>query len=158
MQWLTRTRAAGLGFLACLTAVAVVASTRSTAVSQEPAGSTQHPLAGTSWQLIRFQGGDGLVLTPDDRSKYTMALDANGSVAARIDCNRGRGTWMSKGPGNIEFGPLALTRALCPPESLHDRIVRQWNSVRSYLIKDGHLFLGLIADGGVYEFAPLVVR
>ena len=65
---------------------------------------------------------------------------------------------MSKGTGNIEFGPLALTRALCPPESLHDRIVRQSSSVRSYLIKDGHLFLGLIADGGAYEFAPLVVR
>jgi len=152
MQWLTRTRAAGLGFLACLTAVAVVASTRSTAVSQEPAGSTQHPLAGTSWQLIRFQGGDGLVLTPDDRSKYTMALDASGSVAARIDCNRGRGTWKSSGANQLQFGPLALTRAQCPPGSLHDQVVKQWGNIRSYVLKDGHLFLSLVADGGIYEF------
>jgi para-nitrobenzyl esterase len=88
----------------------------------------------------------------------TLLSPTAGTQWQRIDCNRGRGTWMSKGTGNIEFGPLALTRALCPPESLHDRIVRQSSSVRSYLIKDGHLFLGLIADGGAYEFAPLVVR
>jgi hypothetical protein len=26
--------------------------------------------------------------------------------------------------------------------------------VRSYVIKDGHLFLSLMADGGAYEFEP----
>lgn len=42
---------------------------------------------------------------------------------ARIDSNRGRGTWKSTGPRQIEFGPLALTRARCAPGSLHDQIV-----------------------------------
>ena len=37
-----------------------------------------HPLAGTSWQLVRFQGSDGLVLTPDDRSKYTITFGTDG--------------------------------------------------------------------------------
>jgi hypothetical protein len=27
--------------------------------------------------------------------------------------------------------------------------------VRSYTIKDAHLFLALMADGGIYEFEPL---
>jgi para-nitrobenzyl esterase len=128
------------------------------AFGQPPSPAAAAALGGTQWQLVVFRGGAGEVVKPDDGLKYTLAFDAGGQVAARIDCNRGRGTWMSKGPGQIELGPLALTRALCPAESLHDRIVRHWSSVRSYLIKDGHLFLGLIADGGAYEFAPLAVR
>jgi heat shock protein HslJ len=111
-------------------------------------------LAGTSWQLVRFEGGDGAVATPDDGAKYTLAFDAAGTLAARIDCNRGRGTWKSPGPNQLELGPLALTRALCLPPSMHDQIVKQWSNIRSYVVKDGHLFLSLMADGGIYEFAP----
>jgi para-nitrobenzyl esterase len=111
-------------------------------------------LAGTSWQLVRFEGGDGAVATPDDGAKYTLAFDAAGTLAARIDCNRGRGTWKSPGPNQLELGPLALTRALCLPPSMHDQIVKQWSNIRSYVVKDGHLFLALKLDGGIYEFQP----
>ena len=112
-------------------------------------------LGGTSWQLVRFQGGDDKVLVPDDRSRYTIAFGTDGAVSARIDCNRARGTWKSPGPNQLEFGPLAVTRALCPPGSLHDRIVTHWGYVRSYVIRGGHLYLSLMADGGIYEFEPL---
>ncbi len=27
--------------------------------------------------------------------------------------------------------------------------------VRSYVLKDGHLFLSLMADGGIYEYEPM---
>ena len=113
------------------------------------------PLAGTSWQLVRFQGGDGKVVTPDDGSKYTLTFSADGRIAARIDCNRGSGTWKSSVPSRLEFGPLALTRAMCPPESMHDLIVKHWPGIRSYVVKDGRLFLSLMADGGIYEFQPI---
>jgi para-nitrobenzyl esterase len=33
--------------------------------------------------------------------------------------------------------------------------VKQWGNVRSYVIRDGHLFLALMADGGIYEFEPV---
>ena len=118
-----------------------------------PAASSQ--LQGTSWQLVRFRGGDDATLTPDDRAKYTIAFGADGRLTARVDCNRGRGTWTSQGSNQLQFGPLALTRAQCPAGSLHDQIVKQWSSIRSFLIKDGHLFLALMADGGTYEFEPL---
>ena len=111
-------------------------------------------LAGTSWRLVRFEGGDDAVLTPDDRAKYTIDFQADGRLAARVDCNRGRGTWRSNGSGHIELGPLALTRAKCPTGSLHDQIVKQWGNIRSYVIRDGHLYLALMADGGIYEFEP----
>jgi para-nitrobenzyl esterase len=112
-------------------------------------------LGGTSWQLVEFQGGDGKTLAPDDRAKYTLEFGGNGSLAARIDCNRGRGSWKSAGPGQLELGPLALTRAMCPPGSLHDHLVKQWAFIRSYVIRGGHLHLSLMADGGIYEFEPM---
>ena len=116
-----------------------------------PQGAT---LVGPTWQLVKFQGGDGAVLRPDDKAKYTLAFNADGTHNARIDCNRARGGWKSAGKGQLEFGPMAVTRAQCPPGSLHDQLVKQLPYVRSYLIKDGHLFLSLMADGGIYEFQP----
>jgi heat shock protein HslJ len=133
-------------------AVVTAAVLHSIAAQAPPAAAT---LTGTSWQLVKFQGSDDTPLTPDDRSKYTIEFGADGRLSARIDCNRGRGTWKSTGPSQLQLGPLALTRAMCPPGSLHDRIVKQWSAIRSYVFKDGHLFLSLMADGGIYEFEPV---
>jgi para-nitrobenzyl esterase len=115
-------------------------------------GTAAPSLDGTSWQFVKFQGADGTTLTPDDRAKYTINFGADSRISARIDCNRGMGTWKSPAPNQLEFGPLALTRAACPSGSLHDRIVKHWEFVRLYTIKDGHLFLSLMVDGGIYEF------
>lgn len=120
-----------------------------------PPRSAATELGGSSWQLVKFQSSDGRILTPDDPAKYTISFGTDGNASARIDCNRGRGAWKSSGPNQLQFGPLALTRAQCPPGSLHDRIVKDWEFVRSYILKDGHLFLALMADGGIYEFAPI---
>jgi heat shock protein HslJ len=130
------------------------ASGRRTAafVGKEQAGSG--PLAGTSWRLVRFQGGDDTAITPDDRSKYTIAFGTDGQVTVRVDCNRGRGTWKPSGVSQVALSPLALTRAQCPPGSMHDQIVKQWTSIRTYLLRENHLFLVLAADGGAYEFEP----
>lgn len=119
------------------------------------ASGTAIPLAGTSWQLVKFQGGDEKTLMPDDGAKYTIDFTDGGRLSARIDCNRGSGTWKSGGPSQLQFGPLALTRAMCAAPSLHDQIVKQWENIRSYVIKDGRLFLSLMADGGIYEFEPI---
>jgi para-nitrobenzyl esterase len=124
-------------------------------LAQTPPQSATSGLGGTSWQLVKFQGSDEKTLTPDDKAKYTITFETDGRVSARIDCNRGRGTWSSSGPNQLKFGPLALTRAMCPPGSLHDRIAKDWEFVRSYTIRNGHLFLALMADGGIYEFEPI---
>jgi heat shock protein HslJ len=112
-------------------------------------------LGGTSWQLVKFQSMDDKTLIPDDKAKYTLEFGTDGGISARIDCNRGRSTWKSSGPGQLELGPLVLTRAMCPPGSLHDHIVKNRAYVRSYVLKDGHLFLSLMADAGIYELEPI---
>ena len=123
--------------------------------AQPPPQNAATALGGTSWQLVRFAGSDDTSLTPDEKAKYTIEFGTDGRVSARIDCNRGRATWKSPGTNHLELGPLALTRAKCPPAPLTDRIPRHWGLVRSYTIKNGHLFLSLMADGGIYEFEPM---
>jgi putative lipoprotein len=124
-----------------------------TTTTETPAGADTVGLVGPVWRLVEFRGGDDTRLRPDDPAKYTIEFKSDGSLSARIDCNRGRGTWKSSGPA-LELGPLALTRAACPPGSLHDQIVKQWPNIRSYVLKEGHLHLALMADGGIYEFEP----
>jgi para-nitrobenzyl esterase len=140
----------GASRLALIAAASLLISACSSSAPARPVG-----LGGTTWQLVKFQSGDGRTLTPGDRAKYIITFNSDGSLTARIDCNRGRGTWKSSGPSQVELPPLALTRAMCPPGSLHDRIVKDWTFIRSYVIKDGHLFLALMADGGIYEFEPI---
>ena len=147
----SRARTPELSMLLLLVTLAAACGT----VTTTPSGAAPAGLGGTEWRLVRFQGGDDRILTPDDRAKYTIAFNADGSVSTRIDCNRGHGTWSSPGPSQLQLGPLALTRAMCPPGSLHDRIVRDWGFVRSYVIRDGHLFLALMADAGIYELEPV---
>jgi heat shock protein HslJ len=125
------------------------------AQAQTQPSSAGSDLLSRSWQLVKFQGGDGATLAPPDKTMYTITFAADGHVSARIDCNRGSGTWNFAGAGQLEFGPLALTRAMCPPAPLNDRIPKDWPSVRSYTLKDGHLFLTLMANGGAYDFEPV---
>lgn len=128
------------------------------ALAQAPASApSAAELEGTSWQLVRFQGSDGAQLVPQERGRYLLAFAAHGELSARIDCNRGSGTWSTPEPGRISFGALATTRATCPSGSLYDQIVAQWGNVRFYVLKDGHLFLTLTA-GGTYEYEPLPVE
>jgi heat shock protein HslJ len=93
-------------------------------------------------------------LRPDDPSLYTMSFAPDGGLSLRLDCNRGTGTWSaapsSPTGGGLEFGPVAATRALCPPSSLDERITADLEFVRSYVIRDDRLYLSLMADGGIY--------
>lgn len=133
-------------FIACAALMLVACASTSTAPSAN--------LEGSSWRLVQIAMSDGVTRPAIERSRYTIGFGKEGVLNVRFDCNRGRGSWKSSGPGNLEFGPLALTPAMCPVGSLHDMLVRQWPSVRSYLVKDGRLFLSMMADGGTIEFEP----
>ena len=117
--------------------------------------SPANELAGTSWKLVKFQGGDETTLVPDDGSKYTITFGSDGRVSARVDCNRGSSTWKSSRANELQFGSWSRTSAKCPSGSLHDKIVTEGANVRSYSIKNGHLFLSGMSAGGYYELEPL---
>ena len=123
------------------------------AVSAPPAGAAAEGLSGTAWRLVRYQDGAGQALKPDDQADYTVEFRSDSTVAMLLDCHRGRGTWVSRSASQLEVGPLAFTRADCPRTPLYDQITKQWPSVRSYVIRNSHLFLSL-AGGGTYELEP----
>ena len=123
--------------------------------SDDPPGLRGHELAGTSWRLVKFQGADGTTVTPAASVPYTVVFGDDGRLTARLPCEQGGGTWSSEVPPGIRFGPLVLTASACQRDPVRDHVVRQWPMVRSYVLKDGHLFLSLFADGGVFEYAPL---
>jgi heat shock protein HslJ len=119
------------------------------------AASAAGDLEGTAWRLLNISSMDDTVHVPDDPGKYTLSFGADGHVAMRADCNRGTGTWSSESANRLSFGPVAATRALCPPPSLSEKYLAQFQWVRSYTMKDGHLFLATMADGSIIEFEPL---
>lgn len=128
---------------------------------QATGASSGAPLAGTSWRLVEFQSMDDAIGTqrPADPSVYTMQFDADGTVQMRLDCNRATGTWSAEpgsddSSGRFSLGPLAMTRALCPPPSMDQRIASHAQFIRSYVLKDGRLYLSLMADGGIYAWEP----
>jgi heat shock protein HslJ len=125
-------------------------------LAQKSSGASQ--LSGTSWQLVKLNAPDETTHVPDDKSKYTITFGRNGRVTARVDCNRASSTWKSPRPGELQFGSWSRTSAKCGAGSLHDKIVTEGANVRSYVIKDGHLFLMATAAGGSYELEPLQTR
>lgn len=113
----------------------------------------EHQLAGTNWQWLRTEYGDDSVIEIADPSRYTLAFGADGSLTAQVDCNRGVGTYQIDGTG-LELGALATTRMMCPPDSQDNAFLKDLDGVVSYMIVDGYLFLALIFDTGIMEFAP----
>lgn len=157
-------RAAIAGAAAMWTMVAAVAGcaapTASTAPTS-PVSTTPATLAGTHWQLLALQSMDDAQGTtrPADPSAYTLHFGLDGRAALRVDCNRAMGTWQATPAadgrsGALQFGPLAGTRAMCPPGSLAPRLMRDLPFVRSYVLRDGQLHLSLMADGGILSWVP----
>ncbi len=122
--------------------------------SEAEAAAAPSDLPGSTWRLVRFQSSDGSVLTPETGGVYTVAFGTDGRVSVVGGCNRGSGTWTSTPPSGLSFGPLATTRAMCPPESMSARFLGDFQHMRSYVIVDGRLHVSLQADGGIYEFVP----
>jgi len=123
---------------------------------EEPAAAetADSELADTSWEMVEIQSMDDNAWAPEDPSRYTLVFEADGAAYMQLDCNRGRGSWTSEGPGQLTFGPVASTNALCQDDGLSERYARQFEWVRSYVMRDGHLFLATMADGAIIEFRP----
>jgi heat shock protein HslJ len=132
------------------------------AEASAPVGALPETLTDTQWRLVEFQSMDDAIGTqrPEDSGLYTLQLNADGTVAMRLNCNSARGTWSADASadgssGRFELGPLAMTRALCPPPSMDEQIAQQAQYIRSYILRGRRLYLSLMADGGIYAWEPL---
>jgi heat shock protein HslJ len=108
-------------------------------------------LTAVIWEWRELRGGDDSVIAPDHPERYTLTFLDAGKLAVRADCNRAMGTFRVDAP-TLELDAAAMTRAMCPPESLSDRFLRDLADVRSHVFRDGNLYLALWADAGIMEF------
>lgn len=119
-------------------------------------------LAGTAWQLVEYRSMNDAIGTvePEDPEAYTITFDEDGTVAMRLNCNRGTGLYEISGEesdrsGSLELGPIATTKALCPPPSMDERIAADIPYMTGWFLDDeGRLAISLMADAGIYLWEP----
>lgn len=111
-------------------------------------------LTGAVWAWQSTLMSDDARFVPDAPERYTLEFQPGGRVGMRVDCNRGSGTWTHDG-NKLSFGPIALTRAMCPPGSKDTEFLRGLNQVSGYLFRGGDLVLTLKVDSGSMHFSPL---
>src|SRR3712207_525246 len=124
---------------------------RTERASETAPGNTPPELRGTSWRWVGVTSPVE-TLTVAEPERYTLAFTDGDRIALRADCNRGSAPVASPSPGALSVGPMAMTRALCPPGSLSDRFARDVSRAVRYAVRGGELHLELPTDSGVLRF------
>jgi heat shock protein HslJ len=141
-------------------------SPQSSAVaSAEPGASPPADLVDKVWKLTAiteltpaFQG----VVPAAEQANYTIEFQADGTFAAKADCNQVAGTYevyrgdgspgpLEPGGGSISILPGPSTLAACPPGSMGDLYVVGLGNAISASFEGGQLTLTLV-DGGKLVF------
>ena len=108
-------------------------------------------LVGTKWRMVRFESSDDSVIYPDKPDDFTVEFSGDGNAYFKIDVNRASGPWISTEEGGLVFGMLRMTLAAFTPSAFLDRWLKDIESIRSYIIRDGRLYLAVKYDSGIYE-------
>ena len=105
-------------------------------------------LADTSWELTAITDNQtqGSTVANVETGLYTMLIRADGTAAFRLDCNRGFGTWegearTSPNSGSLTFSETGVTKALCPPQSISDRVAADISKFGTFRIEGEQLLL-----------------
>ena len=80
-------------------------------------------LTGAVWSWQETVMNDGKRIVPAASGRYTLLFQPGGMIAVQADCNRGSGSYLLNG-GSLSFGPIAMTRAMCPPGSLDTEFLK----------------------------------
>jgi heat shock protein HslJ len=107
-------------------------------------------LTDTPWAWQGTQMTDGSRVAPDAPERYTLTFLPGGRANVRADCNRGSASYLLNG-SQLSFGPVALTKMLCPPASRDAEFLRGLGAVASQGWSGNELALTL-GDGAVMRF------
>ena len=113
---------------------------------------SNNPLLNTKW---KWEGTQTPVesVTPKVAANYTLEF-LIGKVNVKADCNTGSGTYTVSG-SSITFGPMAMTRMMCQPDSLDTKFLQQLGSARTFRVEGDKLMMDLVADGGTMQFSSV---
>jgi heat shock protein HslJ len=110
-------------------------------------------LIGQVWQLqtVRYNNDETLVIEEPER--YTIEFLPEGAANIQADCNRAGASYIQN-DSSLTIEIERITRVACPPDSVDDEFLRDLENAAIYFIRDGKLYIDLMADGGTMEFAP----
>ena len=121
-------------------------------VAQATPASGEGVIPPVTWELVELTELGGASVAIDDPSRYTLLFLPGGELVARVDCNRGRGSYVAA-DGTLTVTPLGTTRMRCPPDSQDAAFRRLLHAATSYgFDTDG--FLLLSGDAGVLRLRP----
>lgn len=136
----------GAVIVVLLVIIAILLATRGDEDSSTATPIVDPALTGRVWQWVQFTDPQGSTTVPDP-SQYTVEFMPDGTVHAKADCNVGNGTFSAEA-GTINIGIMAMTMAMCPPESLSDQFVNRLNSASVYSFSGNTLLLDMPMDSG----------
>jgi para-nitrobenzyl esterase len=110
-------------------------------------------LMGPIWSWQGTQMSDDARFVPDAPERYTVEFLPAGRVSIRADCNRGNASYERNGNA-LGFGPIALTRMMCPPGSRDAEFLKGLGNVSGLLFRGNDLVLTLKVDSGSMRFTP----
>jgi heat shock protein HslJ len=121
--------------------------------STEPAPVEEVVLAleGSNWQLTNMIVQGGFTFTPDDPGEYRLNFRSENRLTGQSDCNNITGNWFQESDA-LSFEPLAITRYLCPPGSLHNYHALYLRDVQTASLRDGNLILNTSIDEVELEY------
>jgi heat shock protein HslJ len=121
------------------------------AASASAANSATLPLRQTVWAWQNTQKS-GAWFAPAVPARYTLIFREENRLGVVADCNRGGTVYHVEG-NRLTFEPIALTKMLCPADSLDRDFLDGLNAVEGYRLGDKTLKLQL-RQGGEMLFMP----
>lgn len=108
-------------------------------------------LVNVDWKWLGSHYSNDSLVKPTDSARYTLRFAADGSVNARVDCNRAGGQY------RLEEGKLSVeithsTMAACEPDSLEAVFLKDMGRTDTFMLQDGKLHIDLKHDTGAMEF------
>jgi heat shock protein HslJ len=124
----------------------------STPAPAAPATSNLQRLTTGVWKWEQSADNSGQTWTSPNPANYTLQFNADGTVAAQIDCNRSSGSYQADETNlTIQLGPTTLMA--CPPPTLDNVFRQQLGQVSSYFFDGNNLILLWQADSGSMKFS-----
>jgi para-nitrobenzyl esterase len=109
-------------------------------------------LTGIAWSWQGTQASDGARTVPESPERYSVEFQPGGRANIRADCNRGSASYLLDG-GALSFGPIALTRAMCPPGSREADFLAGLRNVSGQRFDGSALVLTLKGETGAMRFS-----
>ncbi len=110
-------------------------------------------ITGAEWKWLQSLYNNDQKAVPADPAHYTITFKPDGTLNVRADCNRAGGAYTVTDQ-SISIQVTHSTMAMCPPDSLDVKFLKDLAAAAIYFFKDGHLHLDLKYDSGTMQFSP----